>query len=47
VSGFPLLVEGAALPVLVVGGGPVAVRKANALAASGAKVRVVARAATP
>ena len=46
-SGFPLLVEGAALPVLVVGGGPVAVRKANALAASGAKVRVVARAATP
>jgi len=47
VSGFPLLVEGAALPVLVVGGGPVAVRKANTLAASGAKVRVVARAATP
>ena len=46
-SGFPLLVEGAALPVLVVGGGPVAVRKANTLAASGAKVRVVARAATP
>jgi precorrin-2 dehydrogenase/sirohydrochlorin ferrochelatase len=47
VSGFPLLVEGAALPVLVVGGGPVAVRKASTLAASGARVRVVARATTP
>jgi siroheme synthase-like protein len=47
VSGFPLLVEGAALPVLVVGGGPVAVRKAHMLAASGALVRVVARSATP
>ena len=42
-SGVPLLVEAAALPVLVVGGGPVAVRKASALAASGAVVRVVAR----
>jgi len=47
VSGVPLLVEGAALPALVVGGGPVAVRKASMLAASGALVRVVARAATP
>jgi precorrin-2 dehydrogenase/sirohydrochlorin ferrochelatase len=46
VSGVPLLVEVAALPVLVVGGGPVAVRKASTLAASGALVRVVARAAT-
>ena len=45
-SGVPLLVEVAALPVLVVGGGPVAVRKASTLAASGALVRVVARAAT-
>ena len=45
-SGIPLLVEGAALPVLVVGGGPVAVRKASALAASGAAVRVIARSAT-
>ena len=45
-SGVPLLVEAAALPVLVVGGGPVAVRKASALAASGAVVRVVARDAT-
>jgi precorrin-2 dehydrogenase / sirohydrochlorin ferrochelatase len=42
VSGVPLLVEGAALPVLIVGGGAVAVRKANTLAASGARVRVVA-----
>jgi siroheme synthase-like protein len=47
VSGVPLLVEGAALPVLVVGGGAVAVRKAGTLAASGALVRVVARSATP
>ena len=45
-SGIPLLVEGAALPVLVVGGGPVAVRKASTLAASGATVRVIARSAT-
>lgn len=45
-SGVPLLVEGAALPVLVVGGGPVAVRKASTLAASGALVRVVARSAS-
>jgi precorrin-2 dehydrogenase/sirohydrochlorin ferrochelatase len=46
VSGLPLLVEGAALPVLIVGGGPVAVRKANTLAASGARVRVVASSAS-
>jgi siroheme synthase-like protein len=46
VSGIPLLVEGAALPVLVVGGGPVAVRKASTLAASGAAVRVIALSAT-
>lgn len=41
-SGIPLLVEGAELPVLVVGGGTVAVRKATSLAAAGARVRVVA-----
>ena len=46
-SGVPLLVEGSALPVLVVGGGPVAVRKASTLAASGARVRVVALSASP
>lgn len=42
-SGVPILVEGAALSVLVVGGGAVAVRKAAAFAAAGAAVRVVAR----
>ena len=41
-SGVPILVEGAALTVLVVGGGPVAARKAEAFAAGGASVRVVA-----
>ena len=41
-SGVPILVEGAALTVLVVGGGAVAVRKAAAFAAAGASVRVVA-----
>jgi siroheme synthase-like protein len=45
-SGVPILVEGAALPVLVVGGGSVAVRKATALANASAAVRVVARDAT-
>lgn len=43
-SGIPLLVEGAGLRALVVGGGAVAARKARALAESGASVRVVARA---
>jgi siroheme synthase-like protein len=47
VSGIPLLVEGAALPVLVVGGGAVATRKTVALVASGARVRVVAPSVTP
>lgn len=42
-SGVPILVEGAALGVLVVGGGPVAVRKTAAFLAAGASVRVVAR----
>jgi precorrin-2 dehydrogenase/sirohydrochlorin ferrochelatase len=47
VSGLPLLVEGAALPALVVGGGAVAVRKASTLASSGASVRVIALSASP
>jgi siroheme synthase (precorrin-2 oxidase/ferrochelatase) len=47
VSGVPILVEGSGLPVLVVGGGPVAVRKAAAFARAGASVRVIARAASP
>ena len=42
-SGVPILVEGSALSVLVVGGGAVAVRKAAAFVAAGAVVRVVAR----
>jgi siroheme synthase-like protein len=42
VSGVPILVEGAALRVLVVGGGGVAVRKAGAFVAAGASVRIVA-----
>lgn len=42
-SGVPILVEGTALRVLVVGGGAVAVRKASAFAAAGAAVSVVAR----
>jgi siroheme synthase-like protein len=42
VSGVPILVEGTALRVLVVGGGSVAVRKAAALMQSGARLRVVA-----
>ena len=41
-SGVPILVEGASLAVLVVGGGPVAARKAEAFAAAGASVRIVA-----
>ena len=46
-SGLPILVEGSTLTVLVVGGGPVAVRKAGAFAGSGAMVRVVAPELSP
>ena len=46
-SGVPILVEGAALSVLVVGGGPVAVRKAAAFVAAGASVRIVALEPSP
>jgi siroheme synthase-like protein len=46
VSGVPILVEGRALRALVVGGGPVALRKAAAWAAAGATVRIVAIAVT-
>ena len=41
-SGIPILLEGAAVRALVVGGGAVAVRKAIALLDAGADVRVVA-----
>ncbi|HET7188916.1 MAG TPA: bifunctional precorrin-2 dehydrogenase/sirohydrochlorin ferrochelatase [Gemmatimonadaceae bacterium] len=40
-SGFPILVEGSAIDVLVVGGGTVASRKAAVLLDAGARVRVV------
>jgi siroheme synthase-like protein len=42
VSGIPILVEASSVRVLVVGGGPVAVRKARAFCDAGARVRVVA-----
>ena len=46
-SGIPILLEGSGLTVLVVGGGAVAVRKASAFVAAGARVRVVARQPSP
>jgi precorrin-2 dehydrogenase / sirohydrochlorin ferrochelatase len=42
VSGYPVLLEGRAISALVIGGGRVALRKARALLATGATVRVVA-----
>ncbi len=42
-SGYPVMLEGGAIRALVVGGGRVAVRKAQGLLASGGTVRVVAR----
>jgi precorrin-2 dehydrogenase/sirohydrochlorin ferrochelatase len=42
VSGVPILVEGAQLRVLIVGGGAVATRKAQRFAHAGADVRIVA-----
>lgn len=46
-SGIPVLVDGAGLRVLVVGGGAVASRKLAALLQAGAQVRVVAPRAAP
>jgi siroheme synthase-like protein len=42
VSAYPLMLDGAQLSALVVGGGAVATRKVRALLAAGARVRVVA-----
>lgn len=47
VPGFPVNLILAGQPVLVVGGGPVAARKAEALVAAGARVSVVAPTAVP
>lgn len=41
-SGYPILLDGAGIRALVVGGGAVAARKARGLLESGASVRVVA-----
>lgn len=41
-SGVPILVDGAGLRVLIVGGGPVAARKLAAFLHAGARVRIVA-----
>jgi siroheme synthase-like protein len=42
VSAFPVTLEGASISALVVGGGAVALRRAQSLADAGARVRVVA-----
>lgn len=45
-SAYPLVLDGAAIEALVVGGGAVAARKARALLAAGARVRIVATVAS-
>ena len=45
-SGVPILVDGAGLRVLIVGGGPVATRKLAAFLQVGARVRIIALEAT-
>lgn len=46
-SAIPIAIEGSRISALVVGGGKVGTRKAAALAASGAHVRVIAPAISP
>lgn len=46
-SAIPVALEGSRLTALVVGGGKIGTRKAAALAASGARVRVIAPAMSP
>src|SRR5438105_13746300 len=46
-SAIPIALEGSRINALVVGGGKVGTRKAAALAASGAHVRVIAPAISP
>ena len=41
-GGYPLVLDGASIEALIVGGGAVAARKAEALLAAGARVRLVA-----
>lgn len=46
-SGYPVVLDGAAIDAVIVGGGAVAARKARALLAAGAQVRVVAPELSP
>jgi precorrin-2 dehydrogenase / sirohydrochlorin ferrochelatase len=47
VSGYPIILEGTRIKALIVGGGPVAARKARALIESGASVRVASPQLSP
>jgi siroheme synthase-like protein len=47
VSDFPIALHGERLTAVVIGGGPVATRKALALVEAGARVRVISPAVTP
>lgn len=46
-SAYPIMLDGASIDALVIGGGAVAERKARALVEAGARVRVVAPAVSP
>jgi precorrin-2 dehydrogenase/sirohydrochlorin ferrochelatase len=47
VSAYPIVLEGSAVSAVIVGGGPVALRKATALLNAGARVHVVAPEVVP